>query len=142
MSNSWVAHLVWGVLLALVPIIYIGFKYINHPILSDELAPFEYYLHLIPVMAVLNLGLNYFLAPILKNSDYALYTNWILGAIVGLLFAIYIKYVWNPEISKRLWKLKKPQNIYVYSIFYWSLIYALLLPYLQRQVCFHGPRGY
>ena len=142
MSNSWVAHLIWGALLSLIPIVYIGIKYLSHPNLAEELVPFEYFLHLIIVTALLNLGLNLFLVPLLKESDYASYSNWILGAIVGVFFAIYIKNMWVPEISKTLWNLKKPQNIYAYSVFYWSIIYALLLPFLQRQVCFHGPRGY
>ena len=142
MTTSIAANLLWGVVMALIPITFIGLKYISNPVLSEELVPFEYYLRLIPIMAVLNLALNYFVAPIIKNSDYAFYSTWIIGAIIGLVIGFYMQRGWPNEVNQRLFQFKKPQNLYAQSVFYWSLINGLFIPYLQRQVCLHGPRGY
>jgi hypothetical protein len=140
MSN-WVAHLVWGALVSLIPLLFIGVKYLQNPELSEKIVPFEYFIHLVPLGAVLNLALQVLLAPYIRNSGMMEWTNWIIGIVAGLLMAFYSLQMWDQKISDKVWHLKNFRNLYVYLAFYGALMYGLVLPYLQRQVCFHGPKG-
>jgi hypothetical protein len=138
---SWVSHIVWGALMSLVPIIAIGFRYIKEPGLTDSLIPFEYIIHLPFLFAGVNLLLQVVVAPVINRSSYTAYTDVILGVLAGLIYGAYARYVGGLNLPHNLWTMKNPDNIYLSMIFYCVIAYALVVPYLQRQVCFHGPRG-
>jgi len=144
MSNNWVAHLVWGALISLIPLLFIGVKYLQHPNIAEKVLPFEYFLHLIPLGAVINLFLMTVVSPFIKERTEwgGSWTNFILGALAGVILAFYSLHLWDTKISEKVWNLKKPENLYAYLGFYGSLAYGLVLPFFQRQVCLYGPRGY
>lgn len=139
---TWTAHLLWGAVTALIPIITIGVRYIREPGLNESLIPFQWIIVLPFIFALVNLLVQLVIAPWIKISDYASYTNLILGVIIGLIYGLYFRYIGNLNIPQNLWGMKNPDNIYLSMIFYWTVIYALVLPFLQRQLCLYGPRGY
>ena len=126
--SSIVAHLTWGALTSLFPLMSIGLRYINQPSLHEKLFPFEFLIHLPVLCAIVNLALNIFLAPMIKSSDYAPYTNWILGIAAGLIYATYAMNVGEDELPATLFGIKNDNNIYFYMVFYWMIIYGLILP--------------
>ena len=140
--SSCVAHLTWGALTSFFPIILIGMRYIREPELNEKLLPFQYLIHLPFLYALVNLVLQTVIAPMIRQTSYSSYTQWILGALAGMIYAAYGRYAWDVNFPKNLWRMKNPDNIYFSMIFYWALIYGMFLTYLQRQVCYHGPRGF
>ena len=138
---NWVSHIFWGTIAALIPLIFVGLKYLNQPSLAEKVVPYEYFLHILLFGALTNLGLQLLVAPYIRDSSYTSYTNWIVGALAGLILSLYVMNLWEDKLPEKIWNLKKNENLYAVLTVWGSLIYGLFLPYLQRQVCFYGPRG-
>jgi hypothetical protein len=141
-NSSLVSNLTWGALTSLFPIVTIGYKYIKNPELTEKIFPFEYLTHLPFLTAFVHTVLTMVVTPIIKTTDLAPYSNWVIGALAGIVYATYITKIPDRDITKLVWGMRKQRNIYFYMIFYWIAIYGIVLPYLQRHVCFYGPKGF
>jgi hypothetical protein len=139
--DNVIAHLVWGSVLALIPLVYIISKYYQTPTLVDKLSPFEILLQLTALIIVVNLFLMTLVAPYLRRQETLLpYTNLILGVIAGSIYAYFITRFHDSIVGPVL-GIKNQRNLYAVLIFWFVLAYAVFMPMLQRRVAV-GPKGY